>query len=264
MTALSSLLGGNRAFGMNYLAGLQISHAADTDHDLTVAVGECRDETNTYDLHLAAAMTKRVDAAWAVGSGSGGLDTGSVALAWYHVFLIMKDSDGSIDVLFSTQPITPTMPAGYTYRRRIGSRRTNASANWVQTVQYGDKVIYLTPIEDVVALAFGPGSALLTISSPAGIVCEAIFNIYVNFTAPGPASPAQYAITFNACTPGAVTGTISIIQMYTYPIVTGVTVGFGGGKSRVSTNTSSQVYFTSNLLFSAWCTTLGYYDRRSR
>jgi len=34
MTALSTLLGGDRGFGFNYLAGLDISHAVDTDHDL--------------------------------------------------------------------------------------------------------------------------------------------------------------------------------------------------------------------------------------
>ena len=51
-----------------YLFGLTCSNAADTDNDITVAAGRCRDSSNTVDLILASALTKQLDASWVVGT----------------------------------------------------------------------------------------------------------------------------------------------------------------------------------------------------
>jgi hypothetical protein len=117
---------------MGYLYGLILSNAADTEHDITIAVGACRDSSNGYNLTLSSAMTKRIDAGWSAGSTNGGLDTGSVAASTeYFVWLIRKDSDGTIDALFSASSTAPTMPAGYTYKRLLRGVRTDSSANIV-------------------------------------------------------------------------------------------------------------------------------------
>ena len=159
--------------------GLTLSNAADTEHDITIAAGAARDSTDAYTLGLAAAITKQIDAAWAAGTNAGGLDTGSVGNnTWYHVWLIRKDSDGTIDALFSTSATAPTMPAGYTYKRRIGSVLTNGSANIIGFLQNGDKYLWKTPIADVTAGTYGTSRTLVTLTVPTGIKVVPIVRAY--------------------------------------------------------------------------------------
>jgi hypothetical protein len=63
-----------------YITGLTLSNnGTDATNDIDIAAGAAVDSTNVEWLDLTSALTKRLDAAWAVGSGNGGLDTGSVA-----------------------------------------------------------------------------------------------------------------------------------------------------------------------------------------
>jgi hypothetical protein len=71
-----------------------------------------------------------------------------VANTVYYVFLIRKDSDGSIDALFSLSATAPTMPAGYTYKRMIRRQVTDAAANIIPTTQSGDYVLFKKFISD--------------------------------------------------------------------------------------------------------------------
>jgi hypothetical protein len=66
----------------------------------------------------------------------------------YYVFIIRKDSDGSIDALFSLSATAPTMPAGYTYKRRFMSVHTDAASNIRPFTQTEDEVIYKTSVND--------------------------------------------------------------------------------------------------------------------
>ncbi len=125
------------------------SNAADTDHDITISAGSAMDSTGVTMLTLAAAITKQIDAAWAAGTNAGGLDTGTVASGTvYYIWIIRKDSDGTIDALFSLSKTAPTMPTGYTYKRRIMTVVTDASANIINFKQIGDKITFNTPILD--------------------------------------------------------------------------------------------------------------------
>lgn len=76
-------------------------------------------------------------------SGVNGLDAGSVvANTWYYLYLI---SDGTlVRGLFSLSATNPTLPSGYTYFARVGAVRTGASGHLLQTLQYGNKVQYVT------------------------------------------------------------------------------------------------------------------------
>lgn len=166
-----------------YIDGLIMSDAADTEHDITISVGACRDSTNASDLVLAAAITKRIDAAWAAGDGNGGIDTGSVGNStWYHVYVIKKDSDGSIDALFSTNVSSPTMPAGYTYKRRIGSVLTNGSANIQQFRQFEGKFLYNVSMQDIFGSALSTSGALYTLSTPLGVKTQPIIAAFAVLT----------------------------------------------------------------------------------
>jgi hypothetical protein len=147
-TALSSIFTSQVALPEDP-RGLTCSNAADADHDITISAGGAADSTRVIWLALAAAITKQIDAAWAAGDNAGGLDTGAVAAnTAYYIWLIRKDSDGMIDALFSLSITAPTMPAGYTYKRRIMRVRTDAASNIIPFDQYGDYVRYKTAIID--------------------------------------------------------------------------------------------------------------------
>jgi hypothetical protein len=115
---------------INYIGGLITSNnGSDADHDIDIAIGSARSADNSDNLHLTTALTKQIDAAWAVGTNQGGLDTGSVAAdTMYAIWLIKRPDTGIVDVLFSTSFTSPTMPANYTKKRLIAAIRTKAGS----------------------------------------------------------------------------------------------------------------------------------------
>ncbi len=157
--------------------GCALSNGTDTEHDIDVTAGKRRDLTDTVDIVLSGALTKQLDAAWAVGTDKGGLDTGAVANStWYHVFLINDISNDVVDVLFSTSYATPSMPSGYTIKRRIGSILTEGSANLRQFIQVGDIFRFLTP-ENSGFGAVTTGYTTKAIPVPPDVRVEAFGNI---------------------------------------------------------------------------------------
>lgn len=115
------------------IAGLVLSNnVTDTEHDIDVSPGLCKDSTGMVSILLSAAITKQIDAAWAAGSAAGGLLNGSVAAnILYHVYLLRKDADGTVDVGFLADgdDIGTYLPTGYSSYRWIGYVLTEASAN---------------------------------------------------------------------------------------------------------------------------------------
>lgn len=104
-----------------FISGLvQSNNGSDATNDLDISAGMCRDATDTVNLVLTSALTKQLDAAWAVGTNAGGLDTGSIGNSDYYVWLIKRSDTGVVDVLFSLSSTAPTMPASYDYKRLIG------------------------------------------------------------------------------------------------------------------------------------------------
>lgn len=104
---------------LGHLWGLTLSNGTDATNDIDIAAGEAVDNSDGT-LMVASALTKQLDAAWAVGTNQGGLDTGAIANAWYAVWLIKNPTTSVVDALFSLSATAPTMPAGYTKKRRIG------------------------------------------------------------------------------------------------------------------------------------------------
>lgn len=170
----------NLALMPNYLSGLSLSNDTDTDHDILIATGSAADSSNATLLSLSTAITKRIDATWAAGDDAGGLFSGSVANnTTYHIFLIEKDSDGSIDAGFDTSLTAANIPAGYTKYRRIGSVLTDGSANIINFVQHGDDFIYDTPILDVNNSSTGTSANTGTASIPTGLNLKIYYNALV-------------------------------------------------------------------------------------
>lgn len=164
----------------SYLAGLGLANnGTDANNDIDIAVGTARDSTNTYDITLASAITKQLDASWSVGTGAGGLDTGTEAVStWYHVFAIRRSDTGVVDVLFSTSATSPTMPTNYDAKRRIGAIYNDSSGNIVAFYQNGDTFMRKSLIQDVFVTNLGTSATLYTLSVPTGVIVEAIFDAY--------------------------------------------------------------------------------------
>lgn len=261
MTRASFLAGG--PLPRAYLAGLGLSRAADTDHDITVAVGEARDGGHTANLVLAAAITKQIDAAWAVGDAQGGLDTGSVGNAtWYHVWLIKRSDTGVVDALFSTSASSPTMPSDYDLKRRIGAVLTDGSANIIAFVQNGDTFLWTNP---PVVSATNPGTSAVsrTLSTPLGVVTEAIVNVEISAVTSGsvavylsPLSVDDEAVTVTDA-PLATLSSVNAANAATSPST----------QARVFTDTSSAIrsrLSASGSSDALRIATLGWVDRRGR
>jgi hypothetical protein len=163
-----------------HIFGLTLSNnGTDPTNDIDIAAGEASStESDPVLMVLASGLTKRLDAAWAVGTNQGGLDTGAIADTTYHVWLIQRSDTGVVDVLFSTSASSPTMPTNYDRKRRIGSiMRVSAAIRTFR--QYGDRFHYVAAVTDRNSTAATTGT-LLTVSTPTSIKTRPILSFTSN------------------------------------------------------------------------------------
>lgn len=252
-TTLSATGGG---LPRSYLAGLGMANnATDATNDIDFAAGTCRDSTNAADI-TCSALTKRLDAAWAVGTAAGGLDTGSIADTTYHCFAIKKDSDGSGDFLFSTSATSPTMPSGYTYFRRIGSI-VRASAAIRLFVQDGDRFNWRVPVNDVNAVSTTSASTR-TLTVPAGVRVRARMAILF-----GEGSNTATALLVSDLSETDSSPSVSLCTGYA--VATGPTSFWAPTYAEIMTNTSAQVRSRSSTNnTNLYINTVGWTDTRGR
>jgi hypothetical protein len=190
---VSKIAGAVFSLFRGYIDGLIMSTAG-SSATMSIATGVAIDSTATAMMKLAASISKTTSA-WAVGTGNGGLDTGTIANnTWYHFYEIMRTDTGVVDVVFSTSASAPTLPANYTLYRRIGSAKTNGSAQWTAFVQDGDYFRLRASVLDVNASNPGTSATLRTLASvPTGINVFAIFNGGVRNTASGVDAPCYFS-----------------------------------------------------------------------
>ena len=239
------------------MSGLILSNDTDTDHDINITAGSCADSSKTSLLTLSAETTKQIDSAWAVGDDAGGIFSGAVANnTWYHVFLIEKDSDGSIDAGFDTSVTAANIPAGYTEYRRIGSVLTNGSANIINFSQKGDKFLLDVPLNNYSTSGAGISAITPTVTSPLGIQCDVIHT----FKMVSAALTASYAIV----TSPDQTDTAPSVGVSDVGLTSGAASN-GSVSKEIRTNTSSQIRYRlsySEAAISVYGTTFGWIDAR--
>lgn len=166
---LNPLLG---SIARSYLAGLTFSTAG-ASATMSIAAGLAADSTNAILMNLSAIA--KTTSAWAVGSGNGGIDQGAIANAtWYHFYSIRRPDTGVTDVIFSLSASAPTLPANYTQYRRIGSGKTNGSAQWLKFSQVRDRFIWDISVVDVDATNPGTAAVTRTLTVPTGIIVDAL------------------------------------------------------------------------------------------
>lgn len=238
-----------------YLHGLTLSNnATDATNDIDIATGYAASNDTTTRMALASAITKRLDAAWAVGTGNGGLDTGTIGDQAYHVYLIHRPDTSVTDVIFSASPTAPTLPTNYTKYRRIGSIIRSGGAI-LPFYQIGDRFLYKSEITDRSSTAAASGAAL-TMSVPTGLVVYPIFRHTQEHNAAGLVASA-YADGVS----GSISREVCITSLPGEYESTPIDGFF-------ATNTAAQLAITVNIfsgsLAGCFTITQGYIDRRGR
>jgi len=237
-----------------YLFGLTLSNnVSDITNDIDIAIGVAADSTGARYMRRTSSITKRLDAAWAVGTNQGGLDTGAIANTTYHVWLIMRSDTGVVDVLFSTSATAPTMPANYDFKRRIGSI-VRVSAAIKPFKQRGNYFWWVTKVQDHSDTA-DFAYALIALTLPTGIVIQPLLS--GDFNNSSGAAFAQLGDATDSGAAGALYLWVANISMQ------GASNLMGG----LFTNTSAQIYYrveegttlTESRLF-----TQGWIDDRGR
>jgi hypothetical protein len=241
------------------ISGLTLSNnGSDATNDIDIAAGSASsDDAVPAPLVLASTLTKRLDAAWAVGTNQGGLDTGSIANTTYHIWLIRRPDTGVVDALFSASATSPTMPANYTQKRYLGPivRASSAIRGFSQS---GNIVFWNSKIADRSSTA-AFSAALLALSVPTGInvkpIVENIASINVSSTA---------TISIGGAAAGGV-------EMQMASLGSGASAGFPSASNPppvFETNTSGQLYYQVVVSGGSFSTnvlnTLGFIFERGR
>jgi hypothetical protein len=246
-----------------HIFGLTLSNnAGDATNDIDIAIGEAVSGDTTFTtrvvMALTTALTKQLDAAWAVGTNAGMLDSGAIANGTYHIWLIMRSDTGVVDILASTSATAPTMPTNYDKKRRIGAI-LRESAAIVSFTQDGDEFLRKAVVSDIAANNPGNTAVLRTLSIPTGVKLGAIFN--VNMDA---ASATNYGLYISSpdVTDEAVAFAPPIVSL-TYNQNSDEIAHIRG----VRTNTSAQIRTrcdSSDASLTLRIATLGWLDPRGR
>jgi hypothetical protein len=113
-----------------YLTGLGISNNATTPNSLlNVAVGQCRDSTDAFDILVPSALV--INSATA---GLNGLDTGTIAASKIYAVIVVYDpvSGNPTGAMITLTSLAPSLPFGYSVYRVIGYVTTDSSKNFLK------------------------------------------------------------------------------------------------------------------------------------
>lgn len=239
------------------LGGLTLSNDAaspNTAIDTSAGVANSDDATSVMSL---LAFTKNANGPWALGTGNGCLDSGSslAASTWYHLFVIARTDTGVVDELCSTSATAPTLPISYTKKRRVGSFRTNSSAQILGFSQNGDEFLLKTAITDLNSVIIGTSArSLVTITVPTGIQVNALINVL--------AISSTGAFGALLTSPDQVDNAALPTQLDIYANATNI---YATGRFNIRTSTGAQIGIRSNPNNASYSVnTLGWIDTRGR
>lgn len=247
-----TVVGGSVPSSFNARTGLTTSNnVADATNDIDIQVGLADSDdavvADRQQMSLTSILTKRIDAAWVVGTNQGGLDTGAVADDTYHIFLIKRTDTGVVDALFSLSPTSPTMPTGYTKKRRIASVLREGGV-LIPYLQDGKLFMRVTPTLDVSDAAPGTSAKTGTLKVPTGI------RVLARVNARGPSGGHMYLSDLASADLAA---SATLAPLGTVGDTGAVTVQ---GPIDVMTNTAAQIRYRSNTNVLVAIATLGWID----
>lgn len=241
------------------------NNVTDANNDMDFSSGEAASVgTGPIIMTLTSSITKRSDAAWAVGTGNGSMDTGNKPTnGWLHWYIIQRPDTNVVDVCSSVSASAPTfgvnIPAAYTKYRRIRSTKTDGSGNILADKQNGDEILWVNGIKENggSAIAISTTAASLTLAGvPTGIVTRAILNAgYTSATDTASAFISSLDEADQTIGVGNALGNITNMQNVSENSTAGI---------EVRTNTSAQVRQKAGAAGSLYVFTRGYIDNRGR
>lgn len=260
----------------SYLAGFTLSSLG-ASSTMGITAGQACDSTGQVMMRSGGPLSKTT-AAWFIGDGQGGLDSGVIAPStWYHFYAIYSSILGSTDAIFSLSPSAPTLPANYNYFRRIGSAitKTGGAPNWEGFVQDGDYFQWIVPASqgggstrpfDFQTTNPGTSAVTQTLAVPPGVNVLAQLKVElsnIDAVAGGCSMYVSDLATNDAApmvVPGALAQIIGIQAAANATSLTGATI-------LVRTNTTQQIryrlnYSSANVVVIGAVT--GWFDRRGR
>lgn len=254
-TALGSVTSGGLLRG--YLGGMTLSNdGVSPNTKVDVAAGSWADDGNTRVMtNTAGTLDFSI-------TGANGLADADVALAastWYNVFAIGK-ADGTT-ALFAATSASPTLPTGYTLKRRLGSVKTDASSHLLAFSQNGDEFYWAASVLDVSVSSANLSSAVLyTLSVPIGVKVGVIFNFLMN------EAVNNAEMYFSSPDQNDEAASLSAAPLSMSPFTT-ASNNFFGHINNLRTNTSAQIRargYASSTSTALKIATLGWVDRRGK
>ncbi|UIK18023.1 hypothetical protein [Rhizobium leguminosarum] len=233
----------------SFIDGLLLSNNSGSPNtQIDFAAGSVRSGSSF--VSNPSSITKRINGTWAVGTGNGGLDTGSVgASATYFAYALRKDDDLTFDVVLSTSAtiagVTTTLLTGYTIVKQIGVVLTDASSLIRPFVMYPhDEYTFVTPVKDANSITTSTTSTLLALTVPNGVKVKAKLRFFYSSSATTAAAlisdPSQGVLVSGLGGSGSNVGTIQVAS------------GFAVGSSGIWTNTAKQVRHVAGATGDLW------------
>jgi hypothetical protein len=145
------------------------NNVTDAVNDIDFSTAYFQFEDFSGKAQLLTALTKRLDASWAVGNNNGGLFSGAKANnTWYNCFLIYNPTTNTVDAGFDTSFIAANAPSGYVKYKRVGYIRTDSSGTIRPFDQFKDKFLFKDKVLDrSIASSLGTTSRVLqTVTVP--------------------------------------------------------------------------------------------------
>lgn len=219
------------------------NNVTDPTNDIDASTGVYQFSDNTGRAVLSA-ITKRLDATWAVGTNQGGLDTGvKTNSTWYHWYTIYNPTTATSDLIASTNASAPALPTGYTKSSLVESVYVD-SGGLIRpfTHRPGFMSLKTTVMDATVAAPVSTNRIPVTISTPLGRVVQAYPQIYHSYNVGQGAGVFGY---YSCMDEADVTPSVSNFHTQSSEVST-VESTFS---RPIFTNTSSQigVRFTSTL-----------------
>jgi hypothetical protein len=264
--SILAMIAANMPLTRGYIDGFILTNnASDLINDIDFGPGVARADNTTNTLNNASTMTKRLDAAWAVGNNQGGLFSGSKTSGTaYHCFCIRNDSTGTLDFGFDTSLTAANKPVGYTAYRRLGTIWTDGSNNIRQHIQVGDSFYYKTPVLDANGVTVNATATLQSLTVPPGLRVEAIIKARAYDTSNDEANVQLTSPDLDDLAPTYNTEAMMSFGWETNTIPGNATAFWTG---RVLTNTSRQIRQRGDGLSATgglWIATIGYVDPRGQ